>query len=338
MIRIVLLPPNPDEPAPVMLVHPTGQIERGVLATEFAEHRRPMRTVLVVPGAEVLVRWVELPATNEAQSASAAAFLLEDEIAADREQVHMALGAIEPDGWRPVAVVDRLKLQGWLERAAALGVKPDVVAPDHLMLAEPEGEEAIAVAFGETLAVRGRRLALACEPDLLPLVLGERPWRLVDDVAVVEPMLAASAAAPRVNLLQGMFSRQPAAGARWRRAAALAAALLISPVLISTVQALRHHRAADAAEAEADARLRSVFPAAPASASPAALIGQRQTALRSGGEFAGSAAALFAAIERVEGVELEAFLYAPAQPMQSRWPTPRRLNWRRFEPPRATPG
>lgn len=254
-------------------------------------------SILVVPGEDVLVRWLALPARRDAQAASAAAFMLEEELAAPRDRLHVALGASEADGLRLVVVVDRERMQSWLGAAAAAGLAPDLVIPDCLLLPEPEDETAIAAAVAGAVAVRARRLALTCEPDLLPLVMAERAYLSVDN-ADARSLFAAGAAAPMINLRQGAYAPvRGSSGGRVLAPALLAAVLALLVLAVPAIRGVRYELAARKADQAVEAL------------GGQAALRDRLMRIQARERFAGSAAAVFAAVERVEGMELQSLLY-----------------------------
>jgi len=317
--RLVLLSHAADAPSLSLVIEDGRVRERRALEPDPAAPPEPMRTVMVVPGADAVVRWLELPVRTEAQAGPAAAYLLEDQLAAPRERLQLTLGPPEADGQRMVVVVDRAVMEGWLERAMTLGVFPDVVLPDHLTLPIPEDGAAEAVRFGEVLAVRAERLAFTGEADLVPLLVGERALREIEDPGEIERLLIAAALEPPVNLLHTASASVPAPSAwsQLRAAAVLLGLLALTPLALSAVNIVRYDRAAREADARAEARARAVLPRAVAVTDADAQIRARITRLRSSEGFASSAAALFNALERAPGMELEALNYTPGQPLRA---------------------
>ena len=213
-----------------------------------------------------------------------------------------------PADERLVAIVDRERMQAWMEAAASMGVDPDAVTPDHLLLPEPEPDDpALAVHVGEALAVRGARLALTTDAELLPLVMGERAYREIQDRQDAEHLFAIGATRPLFDLRQGAFGRAGERGAnRPSRLALLAAAVGLLVLAPPAVTAVRHSLAAREAMAEAE---RLAGPSSGETVAPAARLRQRLARIRAGERFPTSAAAVFAAIEGVEGMELQSLLY-----------------------------
>jgi len=74
-------------------------------------------------------------------------------------------GEPENDGLRAVSVVDRALMHRFLDRATALGISPDIVVPDHLLLLPPD-DGVLAVGLGDIVSVRGERIAFSAETEL----------------------------------------------------------------------------------------------------------------------------------------------------------------------------
>lgn len=317
--RLVLLAHAAGAPSLSLVIDDGRVVERRALEPDPLDPPEPMRTVLIVPGAEALARWLDIPAKTEAQAGPAAAYMLEDQLATPRERLHLTLGPLESDGLRLVVVVDRAVMEGWTDRALALGVFPDVVLPDHLTLPVEEDGTALAVRFGDTLAIRGERLALSGEPDLVPLLLGERPHREIEDSAAIEALLVAAALDPPLNLLQPTASVTPlpSAWSQLRAVAVLLGLLALTPLALSGVNTIRYNRAARAVDAQAEARAREALPRAVPVVDADAQLRARIARLSATDGFANFAAGLFTALEKAPGMELDALTYGPGQPLRA---------------------
>lgn len=312
--RLILIPALNGQPAPFMVIAPDGYVlDRGLLALDAVERPEPMRTVAVVPGSDVSVRWLDLPAGGAAQVRAAAAWALRDDLAAAPDRVAVVVGPIPAPGEpRLTAVVSRSLLEAWTDYLEALGVRADALVPDMLTLAEPgEDDVVLAVTFGDSLALRGRRFAATVQPDLVDLVAGDRRVIAVEDPQAVEQALVAAARAPMVNLLDAS-ARQPGSGpVGWRRAAGLAAAVLISPLLLTAAAAARDDMAARQLEARTLEAITAAAPDLAREADPAAALRRRAATAPPPGGVTAAAAALFTAVEAVEGVELDMLVADP---------------------------
>lgn len=315
-IRLILIPASVDDPAPWLILGEEGQVrERGVLTPDDAPPASAsIRTVAIAPGAETTLRWVDLPAGNAAQLRAAAAWAMRETVAAAPDRLAVAVGPAAPAGEpRLVAVTSRALLQAWIDHLGALGVRADVILPDMLTVPEPGDEETLnAVAFGDSLALRGRRFAAAVQPDLADLVAAGRAIVPIEDPAAVERALAAAARFPPLNLLDALEPGR-AAGSGWRRAAALAAAVAVSPLVLILAAGLRDDLAARRIEAQTRAEMLRRAPELADAPDPiAALNRQARTAPPAGGVSA-AVAALYGAVERVEGAELDILVAEPGE-------------------------
>lgn len=318
--RIVLAGAAPDaEPTYLILDELGSVVGRGILPVQEASALTPMRNVLVVPGAEVLIRWVPVKAASEAQARAAALAQLEDQMTS-AAGAHLALGPAEADGQRLAAVVAAARMQAWLDSAALHGISPDLVIPDCLALPEPaedpDGASILATSdFGGLTAVRGRRLAFTGEPDLVAAVVGARPAQTLAGPAL-ERALADMAVSPVLNLLQGAFDpdrREPLGRRDLRRPALLALVLLISPLILWGAQAGADHVRAMQAEARAEAKVTALLPEGTTVTDPASQAQAQLDALSlaSGGGAGGLAAQLFSAVEPLDQVQVESLIVMP---------------------------
>lgn len=313
-IRLVFLHDGPDAPAPTLTLDAEGRVlARGAIRPGQGAPVEAARTILVIPGVDAAAHRIELPTANPRQARAAAAVLLEDRLAV-RGATHLALGAQGADGMRTVVAIDPERLRGHLDHAARLGVEPDAVAPDYALLPEPEGDVLAAVRFGGTAAVRGADRMLAVDADLLPLVAGDRPLEIVEDPSLRERVLAAGAASPAVDLLQGDFD--PAAARRpvlrdFRLAAGLAAVLILSPLVLWGAEVVRNRLAAETLDNRAEALADRVAAGVRPDADPLVRVEARLSDIERGRAFASGAATLFAAVEQAPGAELMSLLYGP---------------------------
>ena len=313
-IRLILIPATGSQPAPYLVVGPGGDIlDRGELPLDRGGAPEAMRTVAVTPGGDVLVRWLDLPSGSPAQTRAAAAWILRDEVAGSPDRLALVLGPPTPLGEpRMVAVVSRALLEAWTDYLGALGVRADVLVPDVLTLGEPAADDELqAVSFGEGVALRGRRFAATVQSDLVDLVAAGRRVVPVLDPAEVERALSAAAHAPAINLFD-TGDRQRVAAAGWKRAAVLAALVVISPLVLTLTAAVRDDRAADAARTEALNLITRAAPDLARTPDPVMAFRQRLAKAPPPGGVTAAAAALFTAVEGVEGAELDILIADPA--------------------------
>ena len=308
-IRLIFLPRVAGGPILYRIVEDGRTAERGILTPGLPAPHAEFPAVVVVPGEDAVSRWLALPAGRDVQAAAAAGFLLGDQLAGQRERLHIAVGAPEADGERLAVVVDQARMQAWTDLIAEVAVSPLAVIPDYLLVPETEGAGALAVRLADdAYAVRGRRLALTCDSALLQAVAGPDPQR-IDDPAEVERLLALGAAQPLLDLRQGAFAPVSARSTQrvnWLAVLAILAALSVPAV--PAVDAFRHHWAAERAEAQAEALAGPPAAGAPGGDAVARLrlrLDRRQATER----FPAAIATIFARAQAIEGMELQELLY-----------------------------
>lgn len=317
--RLILIPSLGSEPAPYLIISDGQVSERGLLALDAVERPGPMRTVAVAPGADVTLRWLDLPVGSLNQQRAAALWMLKDSLAAPADRLAVALGPV-PAAGRPrlVAVVGLSLLQAWTDYLDALGVRADAIVPDALIVPEPDGDDRLnAVAFGPAMALRGRDFAASVQPDLVELVAGARRVVPVEDSDAVERALIDAALSPPVNLLSSQDRRSVTTRRGWAVASALAGLLLVSPLVLVAAAAARDDIDARNAAEQARAEIARVAPDLAAGPDPVGALRQRVRAAPPPGGVVGATAALFAAVEGVEGAELDLLIIDPAAGMKA---------------------
>lgn len=300
---LLLLPADATAHAIAVRVDAHGQVLSQRVAS--APYEPSARTVLVVPGVDVHLRWLSLPGRSIAQSVAAARLQLAEHLAVETPALHVVIAdRNEADGTRLVAAMDGATMQQWLARAAQLGVVPDAVVPDCLLL-EPGADAAAAVVdWDGRWLIRGAGLACSVEPEAARMLLGERAPAQppAQDTAHAIACLAQGAARAPINLLQHAFAARPAAArtVTTRRLGALAALVLLSPLVLLLAQTLRYEIGARLLQSRAAAQL-GVRDAA---AVPAA----DRLAMQLGD--------LFAAVDAMPAAELDQIDYHTTQPLR----------------------
>lgn len=108
---------------------PLGLLFHGDLKEAAAQAVGAKVTVLV-PGEEVLLAQAELPEMKSQKLARAVPFALEEQLADDVDDVHVAIGGRDAQGRLANAVVSRQILESWLERLRKAGLHPDILSPE----------------------------------------------------------------------------------------------------------------------------------------------------------------------------------------------------------------
>ncbi len=268
------------------------------------------RIIAAVPGEDVSLHWVDLPALAPAQARAAARMIAADLGAGPAETTHIAVA--DGAGLRPVAMVAHDRMRGWLDRLADAGLVPDHVIPDMMLLPLPADGVSVAALPGRTL-VRGTALAFVADPDLAPLLIGA----LHRHAATLEDDLGAALDVLALDLRQGEFALvqpwRPAPGL-WRRLALMAAGAALLWAAGDLAAWWQAARAADAAGQKMIAAAAAVLPAgAVITADTArAQVAARVTALGADGGMTALAAPLADIVTAQPQASVASLDYAPA--------------------------
>jgi general secretion pathway protein L len=269
--------------------------------------------IAVVPGADIVLHWIELPRLAPAQAAAAARELAADVAAGPITDTHVALGPAGTDGKRVLALVDNGRMHGWMERLAALGLDPDHIVPLPLLL--PVGDGVTVLAADGRVNARAPHLAFAAEPALAALLLEGHEQHGID-LHDFEAALPAQLADLPLDLRQGRFARRQSwapARARLRRLALLAAAAALLWLVSAGLQLFERQRAATAAEAQLAEAAAAALPRGTAVSDPVGQVAARLAALGGGDRgFSVLATRLMAALRDRPAVALRSLQYTSA--------------------------
>lgn len=287
-------------------------VEPGAPSRDIALHGAGMtRTVVAVPAELVHLAWLALPSCTAVQARAAARALLANQLAVAADTLHVAVSdTIDTAGMRLVAAIEPAVMAGWLQRTREMGLAPDVLVPDCLLLPSPslDDDTVQVVVIGDRWLCRGPALAFAADPALAALMLGDRP-RCMLTGPDADTQLARGAAAPPLDLLQDTFSNEPARPSTPRRLRWLVAAVLLMPLMLPVASAARHawatHVLRDTATTEAVAALGVV------GEDPLVAADARLASLRDAHDLPRTLAALTAALGARPGPRLESLRYRP---------------------------
>jgi len=155
---------------------PTGVLFHGNLQ-EAAAQAAGARVSVLVPGADVVLAQVELPAMKAQRLARAVPFALEEQLAGDVDDLHVAIGQRDTQGRVANAVVSRQRLDAWQEQLRAVGLQADVMTPEmfglHWGTEDESGQNCWSMLIdGQAGLLRtGAQTGLAFEIDsLLPVL------------------------------------------------------------------------------------------------------------------------------------------------------------------------
>lgn len=262
------------------------------------------RRLLVVPATELSLHWLPLKAATPAQARAAATHRLAGRLAQTAQALTIEVGTGEASRW--VAVFTEAARTGWLARAAAHGFAPDAVVPDCLLLpAVADGDPPVVAGDGHLVRVRGHDFAFSAEPALAAVILGGELPASAEDAGRLQALLLAGATRP-IEL--DLAPPKAGAGGRrevpTRRLLALAAAVLLAPLLVLAAQALRHELGVARAETRADQALLALAPGATGPGRPLARARAELARRQAPDRFGVLASALVEAQSQVPGTRL----------------------------------
>jgi general secretion pathway protein L len=268
------------------------------------------RVVAVLPAEAVTISHAELPDLSEPQAQAAARLMVAETSATPVEALHVAVGAANGAGVRPVVVIDRSRLTDVLAMLANAGHDPDSVLPAPMLVGRPD-EGFVKADLGGQFIVRGRDHAFADDPVLTPLLAGEGVVTL--DRSRVERELVLAVLTPEVDLRQGAFAKSRSWGLdknRLKRIGWLALGVAALALLFSIFQLTRLSMAADRVVADNMVMARAALP--PGTTVNNALVQVREQLNERrgpGGGLIPLASRVTAAVDATPNVELTSMIF-----------------------------
>ena len=279
-----------------------GNVQTGFLSEVTPAFVQGRKVIVLVPGTDVLLAEPTLPLKSSAKLLQIVPFALEEQLAADVEDLHFAIGKRGIALGTPVAAIARERMESYRSAMQAAGVEPDAmyaetavlpVTPSGVTLLLEKGRVFVRreTTPGSVLEVEplieALQLALASGEEArehvtiyvdeeayerdLELLEGLREFtaslqlKLVPDGAL--PLLASAAAQTNaVNLLQGAYATQTKLNlsfAPWRYVAVLAVVLIGLHLGLRGWQYFSYKRAETALDAEIAQVFQTAMPGAP---------------------------------------------------------------------------
>jgi len=148
----------------------TGKVKEGT----FSQLKADMlgaELVLILPAEQVLLLSVQLPGKNVTRLKQALPYALEDQLISDIDEQFFVMGPKLDEKRYAVAVINKAYLENILDSLKQIGIYPNKVLPESLLLPLHEGE-ITAVEDGERIIVRtGRYSGFACDATNLDVML-----------------------------------------------------------------------------------------------------------------------------------------------------------------------
>lgn len=267
---------------------------------------RKASNVLVVPGAQVLSRWMPVAGSTPAQMRAAALNALAPDLAQPADACIAAIGAANASGLRLVAIAARNDVEAWSAAAQQRGFTPDIITPDFALLPAPAEDTAIIARRAGDVVVRDRLAAFTCQAELLDLLLPDRTTEEHDFEAeavhatrqgrLFDAPDFAWAAARKRDVAERPFPIV-------RIAAAAGVALLLGAAA-PWIHALRLDAAARDFRREAETIARTALPDATRIVNPRAQLEEALLPARAGGRLAAAAAAIIEGASAAPGASI----------------------------------
>ena len=321
---------------------PQGAIHAGALA-DAAAAATGLRVVVLAAGDECLITRVQIPGRNRQKLLRAVPYALEEQVSDEVENLHFALGALQPDGSWPVAVISRAYLDSLTAALADSALDVQQIVPEQLAVPYAENEVSALVTGAVALVRTGEcsgyavdvdnlgtllnlqqegdatpRLRLYVHTDTSPPETDDYSGETVLDSWAGDPLgvFAAGLGAGSINLLQGAYSRSANWQLVWQPWRATAA-LLVAGVLISFaatgVDYARLGKESERLRSEIEATFRQVSPETKRVVNPRVQMQQQLDSLQGGGAGDHSFLVLLGktgtVLQQVDGVELAAITF-----------------------------
>ncbi len=145
------------------------QVYKGAFE-EAANAAKGHQVILLVPGEQVVLRSVDIPAKRSSKLLQAAPYALEEDLATDIEDLHFAIGQQE-NNLTPVASVEQRLIEGWTGLCKAHDIQARVIMPDTLAVPLQENSWSIVIEQNMAIVRTGVYSGFNCHPAMLNTLL-----------------------------------------------------------------------------------------------------------------------------------------------------------------------
>ncbi len=190
-------PLNPDQAN--WLSHSTGESStparphHGRLDDAIAQAKgKPV--ILVLPGEDILITQVSLPIRQMAKLRKAIPYALEERLATDVEELHFAIGQQNQDIC-DVAIIEKQRLDQWLEPFDKQQIKPRAVVPDMLSLPWKADEWIVLQEENRALVRTGQYAGFCCDRENIEAFLSAKLNDNVNPPSLIQDYLCGMGAA-----------------------------------------------------------------------------------------------------------------------------------------------
>lgn len=241
--------------------------------------------IALIPGSDVLLNKLDLPAKAGHKALAAIPYMMEDDVSTDIDSAFFALGDREGE-LQNIAVVQKSKMDMWLKAMEQAGLSCNRMVPDILALPLEADSWSLMVLGNNVLARQAEWQGIQGEPEWVFSAIGHYAKHQEDKINVsclteVEtaaipnvdmqanlsplPMevLAKGAMASKFNLMQGAYKPKKVASnavKQWRLAAIFAGVALILTVADKAWQASQLSAQATELRAQIRTEFQRAFP------------------------------------------------------------------------------
>lgn len=222
--------------------------------------------LVAIPGEQVTCLNIQLPAGTQRHLSQAIPYLVEEQLAAPLESLHIAHGQPTQSRQCQVLVMDKGMMAEWHSIAGQLAFPVTDIVPEYLLLPvdnipvcfRQNSKTLVRLPDGNGYCFTGEPPSLSNEP--LSSDQGKQGEKELDQM-LFEQHPALSDQTPSTNLLQGEFTFRSSTNYQWLKptVGSLVASILIFAVYLAGAGLFFQHKA-DLLETETHALYRDLFP------------------------------------------------------------------------------
>ncbi|MEZ5540067.1 MAG: type II secretion system protein GspL [Pseudomonadales bacterium] len=267
---------------------------------DMQSQNETVQITVVLPAELAALHSVNLPSKNQRQAMQALPFVVEEQLAVDIEEVHLAVGQRQSDASWPVVVIDNAVMAALSQCCESAGVRLSAVYIDAQLLPIKNGGLTLVLAKQRVLVRTEKSVAVfdavnaaemidffladttpsavniyySSEDESSALLaqkfatefsaLEESSVEVKSDMKALAPQLFSWIDAASINLLQGKFFVKPLSGRppMWRWIAAAVVFFWLGQCVLQIASGWYFSRSASALEEKMDAQFRELFPSA----------------------------------------------------------------------------
>ncbi|RXS42409.1 type II secretion system protein GspL [Idiomarina sp. 29L] len=263
----------------------SGELESTAELSQLADKAARSEVIIAIPGQDVFLTQVTLPAGSKKHLDKVIPYALEEELAADIDTLHFAWPETKASTV-PVAVVEKAHMQQWLGVLSESGIESNRWLPDTFLLPTHDNEWH-AIELGHSVLVRtstwqGFAVEQAAFSELAPILSSEydspekivhygpldwpQPPTVLESADIEVPMTIAVAALQsnaEINLRQGAFrakKQRQSSSLPWKPLAIAASVLFVLAVALNGIKYWQLEQQRASLQAKSEQLYRDAFP------------------------------------------------------------------------------